>query len=239
MNFKIISVITIVIFLIFTSCKKDNENIVNDSITEEEAAEVVEEALSVESGGMTVQLTEATEMASDMEESTDDNCGMSFDSTINIVNPAGTVITFEYTITWNWQLNCNEFQLPDNVTFHYDLSGWYDAPRIKGNNDGSHNFTLSGLSETSDDYVYSGNYKRTGDFEIKTGLQRSFTSDISIEATDLTLSKSTGMITGGTAIITFSAKTSAGNECYFNGTITFNGDETATLVFNNEYNIQL
>lgn len=223
--------------LAFTSCKKDDNPA--ETITEEEAVEVIGYAVSSESAGMTEQIETSVAIASEQTSGKNEYCGMSFDTTFAKTNPAGTVITYEYSFAWNWVINCNNMQVPEEFVFSYELNGWYDAPRMYAEDTGTHSFELSGLELSADEWIYNGTYDREGYNESKIGQQRSFTSELYIEAVNVSLSKETGKITGGTANVMFYAETSGGKTFTYDGTITFTGGDTATLKLENEYLIGL
>ncbi|MCF8366016.1 MAG: hypothetical protein K9H16_09555 [Bacteroidales bacterium] len=230
--------LSIIFFL--ASCSKDEDKIETDTITEEDAVEVVENALQEESGGIDDQISTSMEMASNYADPEANSwCGWSFDSLITETNPSGTLILYTYSFAWNWKLVCNDQQMPERFEFAYDMDGWYDAPRIKSTDTGNHNFTLAGFSISDDVYVYNGTYTRNGSNQMKTGFQNAFTSTLSIEAVNVSISKTTGKITGGTANVVFQGKTSGGKVFDYEGTITYTTNETAILKFENEFTIQL
>lgn len=229
--------ILIAFTLAFTSCKKDDDPA--ETVTEEEAAEAIGYAVSSETAGMTEQIETSVAIASEQTSSKNDYCGMSFDTTFAKTNPAGTVITYEYSFAWDWVINCNNMQVPENFVFSYELNGWYNAPRMYAEDTGTHSFEVSGLEPSAAEWIYNGTYDREGYNESKIGQQRSFSSELHIEALNVSLSKETGKITGGTANVMFYAETSGGKTFTYSGTITFTGGDTATLMLENEYVIEL
>lgn len=103
----------------------------------------------------------------------------------------------------------------------------------------AHSFTLSGLNPGSSTYTYNGTYTRQGSQQSKIRNQTAFSSTLQITASNVTLSKSTQEITGGTATVTVSGASTAGNSFSYPGQIVFHGNRSATLTLNgNTYPIQ-
>lgn len=223
--------------ILVSSCKKAEEII--EAVSEEEAAEAVENSISSESGGLAQQIEESTAIINSYNESKNDYCGMSFDSAINIANPSETVITYYYNLEWEWVVNCNQSQIPKSVVFSYEMDGGYDAPRMSASDYASQSLELSGLDLSSNYWTYNGSYEREGTCQSKIGEQRTFSSKITFEAIDVQVDKETGRLVSGTASVSINAKTSNGKTFSFDGVITFTGGDTATLKFENEFVIQL
>ncbi len=237
---ELILTLSIAIILFLSSCSKDDDKVETGTITEEDAVEVVENSLQEESGGINEQISTSIEIASDYADpEINPFCGLSFDTLITRTNPSGTVILYEYSFAWDWELVCNNQQSPETFEFSYEMTGWCNAPRIESDDTGNHSFTLGGLSLADESFVYNGSYTRNGSNQMKTGLQTSFTSKVTIDAVDVTISKTTGKITGGTANVTFHGETSGGKVFDYNGTITYTGGDTAIIKFENEFTVQL
>ena len=242
MKFKneIVLVFTMIAILFLSSCNKDDAKTNNETISEEDAVEVVENSLQEDSGGINDQISSSIEMASDYADlEFNPYCGLTFDTLITQTNPSGMAILYEYSFDWEWEILCNQQQIPEKFNFSYDATGWCDAPRIKSTITGNHSFTLEGLSPGSNNIIYNGTFYCNGSNEMKIGLQSSFDSNVTIDATNVIISKETWKITGGTANVTFHGETTGGKVFDYSGTISYNQDGTATLKFENEFTIQL
>ena len=238
MNLKIIGIFMLAISMFVVSCKKDDEDIAQ-AVSEEEAVEVVENSLKSGSAGMVEQLNESVIIIESLNLK-NDYCGMSFDTTITITNPSGTLITFEYTFSWNWLINCNINNIPETFDFSYNMNGYYDAPRMSSEDTATHIYQISDLDPDSVYFEYNGNYQRHGTHQSKIGMQHSFTSDLTIETSEILIDKVTRKIVSGTAHIYFIATTSWGKTFIYEGTIIFNGNDIATLTIgDNEYSFDL
>ena len=78
----------------------------------------------------------------------------------------------------------------------------------------------------------NGAYTRNGSQESKIGQQNSFTSTLTITASNLLVDKSTQEINGGTASFTLEGSGSGGTNITYTGSIVFNGNQSATLTLN-------
>lgn len=234
---KALTVVFFAAIIFISSCKKAEEAI--EMVSEEEAAEAIENSISSESGGLTLQIEQSIAIVNSYIESKNDYCGMSFDSVINIVNPSDTVITYYYNLEWEWVVHCNQYQLPESVVFSYDMEGGYDAPRMSADDFATQSLVLSGLELSSDYLTYNGSYEREGTCQSKIGEKRSFSSKITFEAINVQVDKATGKLVSGAANVSISAKTSDGKTFSFDGVITFTGGDTATLTLENEFVINL
>ena len=99
---------------------------------------------------------------------------------------------------------------------------------------------VTGLAPAQAIAVLNGSYVREGYQESKVHNMNHFSSEVTITVNNLSVNKYTQAITGGTATVVFNGVGSAGGNYSFTGSITFNGNETATLIVNgNSYTINL
>lgn len=219
--------------LVLSAC---SEEAVETLVSEEEAAEVVTNAVAADVEGMTAEVEEAAEMAEAYAYAS--YCGMSFDSTLTHADNSG-IRTYDYTFAWDWTLNCTSLNIPESLTYSSASTGSYEVPRMSSSDGGTHNFTIAGLNLSSTEFIYNGTYSRSGTQQSNINTQNSFTSNLQVTASNVTIEKSTQTITGGTATITLSGSGSGGTAFSFPGTLVFNGNQSATLTLNgNTYQIQ-
>jgi len=224
------------------SCKKDNSNSSNSGVTTDQAADIAASSLAENSNGfasvtddiavnaqginstssnLTINSTQATT-------STHQECGTTLTDSVtrNVTLDSTTV---NYTFKYSHTLNCNSSNVPDNVINTLTYKGSFDGPRLSSSNSGSANVTIAGLAPSATNFLLNGEYTRDGSFQSKVGNKASGNSHIDIVGTNITLSKPGRKILSGTATITITGTGPKGNSFSFNGTITFNGDGTATL----------
>jgi hypothetical protein len=238
MNLRIFLFVISLVFVIFSACKKD-ENTAIAAATEEEAVEVVQNTMSSESGGLTEQIETSAAIVAPYSTTRNDICGLVFDTAIILTNTLGSQITYEYNFGWDWEINCNQWQIPESVTFSYNMNGWYNGPDMSAQDSADQSFQLSGLDLSQDYLTYNGSYQREGLYQSKIGGQRSLTGKIAIETINVKVNKTSYKIESGTANITVFIETSDGRTFSFAGTIIFNGNDIATLAFEEEYEIEL
>ncbi|HWB24999.1 MAG TPA: hypothetical protein VG738_05945 [Chitinophagaceae bacterium] len=212
--------------LIFTtSCNKDassGSSSTNTTVTEQDAADAITEAVTPESAGLSAQVNDATVIAT----SNAFTCGTSYDSSIARSSASGAAISYSFTLAWNWKLSCTS---PANFTASFNGHTTYDAPRISSNDSSNGSFVITGLAPADNAYTFNSTYVRNGSEQSKVNNKNSFTSKITITSSNITVDKVTQEITGGTAAATISGESSSGKSFSFSGNITFNGNKKATL----------
>jgi hypothetical protein len=219
----------VIISLLLVSCRED-EN-VDPSISEDEAAEVVAQAVSGSSGGETGQIESAARIAEDVK-----TCGIQKDSSISKQNQSGAAITYLINLSWNYKLTC-----APNSVFQSSFTGntTYDAPRMSSNDQSTGTFTISDFGNSSTSYTYNSSYTREGSQVSKIRNKRTFTSKTVVTSSNIKIDKTTLKILSGEAAVTIIGSASTGEGFSYSGTITFNGNQKAILKFQNgsSYNI--
>lgn len=218
------------IFIVFvcmasiTSCKKDAGSSSSTTVSEDEAAEAITEAVTPASGGMVDQVDNSIGIT--MLNAYP--CGESFDSSINVTSPTGSAITYSFNLSWNWMLSCSK----GTFQFNFNGSSMYDAPRMSSNDSSEGSLTISGLDKGAA-YIVNTSYIRNGSQQSKILNRNSFTSNITITSENINVDKTTQEITSGTATVSISGASTSGRSFSYSGTITFNGNKNATLDLGN------
>lgn len=224
------------------SCTKDNSASTSNTITTDQAADIAAGSLAENSNGF-ASVTD--DVAVNAQGITSVNSGLAVNSTqatASVHQECGTTVTDSVTrnitadsVTVNYffkyahTLNCNVNSQPDNVIDTVTYSGSFNGPRLSSTNTGSAKVKIAGLTSTATHFVLNGEFKRDGSFQSKVGNKGSGNSHIDIVGTNIILSKPDRKIISGTATITITGTGPKGNTFSYNGTITFNGDNTATL----------
>lgn len=214
-----------VIFIAFCFVSCDDEGANLNVVTEEEAAQAIENALSEDTEGMTAQATESARMAD-----TYTDCSVTFDSTITESSTVGS-ITYDYTFNWNGELSCTNM-IPSQLSLDYTMSGTYDSPRMSSSDNATGNITVTGLRPSESQYTLNGSYSRTGTQSSKIREQRNFSSTITVTATNWLVNKTTNQIDGGSATVLITGESSDGLAYSFTGTLTLLGNQEAVLDIN-------
>jgi hypothetical protein len=196
-------------------------------------------SLSSSSYGMSYISTDAS-LSALLTANANQTCGSTKIDTFTRQNPSGTVYNYNYKLIYSHKLNCNSNKLPDNITGNLLYSGNYSNPSISIKNAGSANFILAGLTTTATVHSLNGEYKSTGSFKLKSDTTNTGSASIDIVIKNLTISKSTQLITGGTATAIITGSTFKKGDFTYNGTLTFKTGSLATLVLNGTtYSINL
>lgn len=219
----------------FQSCRREG-----DSLTNEEAADVIENMLVSNSGGLAAQ-TEDVIMALDDAENKNQEataCDVLYDTTVTRIGSYGSV-SFDYTFNWNYILTCSNLNVPQSFDFNYTSDGVYDTQRMSSDDNGSVDFTVTGIQPSAQNYVFNGMYLRNGTQQSKVRNQNSFSSTIQLTLNDVTVDKSTYAIIGGSASVSISGEVDGGESFAFEGTIVF-GNGTGTITLEGEtYSVDL
>lgn len=247
---KLSAIALAIVMIGIYSCQKSNSNSGSTAVTADQAADIAAGSLAENSNG----LASVTDNISANALADASTSGQSVNSlgTSSVHQECGTTLTDSASnagsadsVTWNYSvkyartLNCNAQSQPDNIVTTLAYSGNYDGPNVSSNNSGTANFTIAGLTQSAANYVVNGEYKRSGSFTSKVGNKNSYSSDVDIVATNVTLSKPGRRINGGSATISITGTSPKGSFSY-TGTIVFNSSSSATLTINgNVYNIDL
>lgn len=231
----------LVAILLLSSCRKNDTT--TTTVTADDAADAITYAFESSSGGTADELADASQYTLNQgygktEGANTLSCGVPFDSTITLTyNSANT--TASYTHNWHMLLSCNG-PVPTSLAFEGSYSGNFNGLRMQSANTGTRALTVTGLEPSAQVYTFNGSTSRTGSHTAKVRNQNTFNVTIQSNLSNVTVSKSTYRITGGSGTVTATCNESNGTSKTFNGTIVFNGNSTATLTINGtNYTIQL
>ena len=195
-------------------------------MTEEEAAEVVSLSVSGNTSGLATQTAEIAARAN----AYGNVCGYSKDSTLTTVNTAGSY-TWNYTFKWQWSVLCTG-AVPNSMNASYSMKGVYNAPGMSSSDSAIANLAVTNLV-TGSQYTFNGTYTRDGSQVSKIRNKNSFTSKVILVLTNVKVNKTTGRIEAGTANVSIAGATTGGNSFNYGGTVTFVGNQSATISLNN------
>jgi len=228
--------------LSFTSCNKDENTDSNEAITEQEAVDEIEASLSKESNGVSKSVETAMTTADEDDMFTDTpsvDCGLEYQDTF-IESYQVNGYSYYYAVTRNLQLNCNENEQLNYVDYVASLNGDYETPRLISENVTNIEWQLADIHPNYETVTFEGLLNREGRLQSKVRNMNNFNGSLSMNVQNLVVDKTTYQIMSGTGNVTFIGTTSTGNQFEFSGSITFNGDDTVTLVLNgNTYTIYL
>lgn len=215
-----------------TSCSKGKKD-----VTEEDAVELIEGSLQENSAGLDETVKSYSELIVE-ELAINGICAQNYDTTYNL-DYTGINLQANYTVNWGYNLTCN-FGVPVSAVLTASSDGTYSTNRMKSDDNSTANLTITGLQPTSAALNFSGNLTRNGSQSIVINSNtRDITSTITLTLTNLVVNKTTYEIESGSGTAVLTADN--GDDTFtFNGSITFNGGGSATLVINgNTYTINL
>ena len=224
-----IIIIAVSALLAFASCKKSSSEQTSDAVTETDAAQVSTDAVMPSTGGVSNQTSTTAALYAALPPA----CGIVKDSTLSYASLTGAIPVYAFTFTWSFQTNCAAGASPQTISADYNFTGKgsYAGTYITASHTGNGKFVLTNSADSAN-YTLNGTYVRNGTFASRFVHPHSFTSVITITATNVFVSKLTKEITGGSATVTIAATSASGKNYNFAGTIKFLGNKTATLVLN-------
>jgi hypothetical protein len=224
---KILLTVAVLTSAGIAACKKDAANTSTGTVTEADMAQLTTDAVIPSTGG----LVEQTNTSVNIYTGSKLSCGDTKDTTIAKSSTTGVTPSYSYLLAWNYTLNCNGV-VPSQFNFTFTGNSSYNGVLMSANDSSTGTLALSGLQLTAADYVYNTYYERSGSETSKIAQQNTFTSKIIIQSTNIIIAKSTDEITSGTASVAITGASTSGKSFKFNGTITFLGNQQATLVLN-------
>ncbi|HMX40923.1 MAG TPA: hypothetical protein PK971_08130 [Saprospiraceae bacterium] len=212
--------------LTFTACKKDPEEVVA-LLSETEAAEIVETALSDRTAGMESPTADLAKLI----ESSLSQCGVPGDTSLS-KNKAG-VVSYNYTYALGWVVNCNALNIPQNASTTLKGSGSFGTARWDGNTQGSGSLVFTGLAPSEPNYIANGSYTAAGtlngDFRQK---DPSISCTTELTLSNMSINKTTRSTNGGTGTVKIVATAANGSTQTLDGSLVFNSDGSITVTVN-------
>jgi len=221
----------------FVACK-DEEAEAPNAISSQEAAVVVGSSFASNSSGISSVSKESANKSEDILEENSGGriatCGVSQSLDLSGASPVGGTITWSYDFSYNFRLNCNAEELPDNITVGLSYSGAFDSPKLKFEHSGLSDLALTGLKASEANFLLDGSYKRSGSFEIKEGEQKAGNSSIDITITNVSIDKVTHKIKSGSSTFLLTGSVSGKGNFRYEGTVEFKGNDTADIKIKSE-----
>ena len=226
-NFNKLTLIVIAFLgLTFTACDTNDDDTIVIIVSEERAAEIVATSLAYNTYGIASNVNYvSTQIANNL------NCEeqASNSGTLHYSSIFGNVTSI-YQFDENYAKSCIPVeQISYNITALQNT----DAVYFTSQEDVEASFIVTGLEDTTTHEVYSGSYRRDGNWFSKV-YQDSLNTVYSMSFTGLNVDKSTSYITSGTSTFTLSAAYSESDTVNsFNGTVTFLNEDEAQIDFTN------
>lgn len=227
--------------LSLTSCNKDDDS-TSDAIEEVDAVETIENSLVAESNGMSRSMETTMVYAESQNLYTDSpslNCGQLYAESFS-ENYSSPDYSYNYSANCSYLLSCNAEGNAQSFNYSFSRNGDYDTPRMSSDDNVNANWDVTDLDASTSNTIFNGSYVRIGSQVSKVRNMNTFNSTLTYSLNGIAVNKDTYKIASGSASVVFEGTSTSGNSYTYNGTITFNGDDTATLVINgNTYTIYL
>jgi hypothetical protein len=235
MNFKfVIYTFAFLYLLTILSCKKKEEQTTPSqttpeiTITSEDVADLVAVSISTSSEGLNSNTAEIAAKISFVNNQLSP-CGYNLDTSISRSTPIGSAISFTYNLNYSYQMYCNGF-IPDNMLVEMTANGDLEQVRLTATSQSTGNLTFTGLTPNFTSYLLNGTYSRTGSATSKVREKNTFSYSLTLNLSDLSVSKTDYYIDSGSCTLTFAATISSGKVFNFTGTLTYVDENTANLV---------
>ncbi len=211
----------------FSACKKDPEEVI-ELLTNSEAAEIIEDAISNRTAGITLPAIDAAQII----EMYLNSCNVPGDTTLH-KDKAGGVATYDYTFNLDWLLTCSNLNVPQSAKVDIAANGSFTSPHWTGTEATAGNLIYTGLNTQEPAYLINGSYDLNGNV---TGSLRNvspaLTCVVKLNLTNLSLNKSTLKIETGSGTAKVIATSANGETKTLNGSFTFTGNNSVEVVVN-------
>lgn len=212
---------------VFSACNKNADEIIA-LISESEAADIIEVAISDRAAGVTLPTIDVAQIVENYLQ----NCGQPGDTTLVKSNSAGNN-AYNFSFDIDWLVNCSALGIPEDANIQIAGAGSFNTLRWSGTDNTTGALTLGGISPTTTMYSVNGAYQLTG--SLTGNLRRvdpTLNCVVDLELKDLNMDKTTYKITAGTGTATITVSNAQGSTQTLNGELKFNTDGTVTITIN-------
>lgn len=218
--------------IVLASCAKENTSSEQQSISNEEATEIVSSSMGSEAGGMSSQMTWAFGESSNKTDSI--VCGATYTNSISGNNAAGSIATWNYVFAQSYILNCLQ-GFP--ISFDYSYAGeiHFSGPKLDYDDEVDASMSISGFLPSDSVFTVTQSYDREGSKTWKVGNQKQVQAHLIINVNALYLNKITHQIISGTGTFSLNGSTTNIGTFNYSGSLTFLGGNQVQLNFSNGF----
>lgn len=214
------------VLLLPLGCKDDAAGPQTIQLAGMEVAETIGAALADSTGGITARLGDLAGIVGG------GSLGAPASGTQH-PSVVGDTIRFEITrqrsglYSYNYVIRFwYAFQLT-SIDFGYEMRGTYDTPRLASDDTAHAEWHATDL--LAEEITVNGTYERYGKEQWK-ARGTSWQTELDITLQNVTVSKTTGLITGGTATVALKVEGENGASASYVATITFLGNRRASVL---------
>ncbi len=226
------NILIVVIALLFSlnSCQEESPEPI--SILEEDVVLAIEGAILPNSGGLISQIN-ATALqgltAADL------GCDVLNDSSLNeVINSRNS-----YSYTWTLENECDLEDKPFELTSILDGNRRYLTNDLSANEKIETSIYLSGLSNLENEFTINLITDIEGSYRASNDILDGYVGKISFVGIDIIVDGESQEISSGTANFVFSGASISGRFFNYEGVLTFEGNESASIAFTNGGNYSL
>lgn len=243
MKTKLVKRIQLLLFIgllgatsLVTGCKDNAVEPAANTITEEDAADIIAASLgsSDATTGLAAQAADAaTISASGSITSPSTEAAEKGNATLGETTVIKSKSTGLYTYNYTFKFTYNQTSA-NTMSFGYKMNGVYDTPRMSSSDSANAAWTVvssDSVGSATGTATVNGNYNRDGSQTSKVRNKNVFTSKVTMTLTSLVVDKATRVIQSGTANVTVTGNNTNGRSFSYTATIVFNGNQSATLNF--------
>jgi len=211
----------------FYACSKSSTTTTAPAVTLADAQEFTKDAVISTGGGLALQAVSAASIYA--ASSPTIACDTTIYTTLTGSNTAGATFTYNYNLSCNYELICSVSQFTMNFAGRTNFTG----PVMTSKDSTTYSLVFASTQPTDTAYSFSCKYIRGGsEISAVSTPHKNFITSMTITSSNIAVSKAAQEIVSGSANIVLSCENASAEVFDFTGTITFLGNNKATLYLN-------
>jgi hypothetical protein len=215
------------------ACQEDEPA---NAITGEEAAVLIASSLASNTSGVNSVSSKSTDVTDDLLTEHEGGrvavCGISQNIALSGESPANAAISYDYDFSYKFILNCNEEELPSEVSVDVSYSSAFETSKLGAEHSGVAELAVTGLEGSETEYVLDGLYKRSGSFTNKE-LEKTGSCSVEITITSVVVDKITHKIISGSGSYDLQGAVPDKGTFSYQGSVVFDGADQASINVSN------
>lgn len=218
-----------VFFFCIIGCKKEEPEETTttvNTVTEEDAADLIASTLAEESYGETTKMADAASFTNTTL-ALPTPCSYSNDSVFTVASTSGSAIAYSFSMDYYYFVTCTSM-VPQKLTYYMHTNGSITAPRLNYTGHTYDTLYVDSLS-ASTNYKIAGKIVRDGNTSIQVRTGMDFSSNLVVTINEIYINKSTYAISSGSGSFTLAGSDSNGNTFSFSGSLTYSAGNIAVI----------
>ena len=225
---KLLSLLAV--FAVMTACDDDSKEVSPE--VSDEVSLLVATSVSSNTYGLNALIQQSVNLQQQAAGSTGGRsayCDYTDTGEATVSSEEGSPFVFSYSYAYDVAVNCSAIEVPTSLSVDFTYAGSFDGPKMTWTHEGTGDFEIS--LDGDQNLVYNGTYDRSGSYDLKERDNINGMSEVTLTLTDITVDPETKTIISGTGNYDISVVRSD-TQYTLRGSLTFNGDDTATLDLN-------